>query len=390
MLTIVFCIAAVQCGILGALIWVGRKLIHARQEEGQQLLFIPEQQWPKVAMIVPVGGQNPHIASALTSLLTQDYPEYIPVFVTETDDEYAAQCIRNLQRDFPEIRHVVAGRAKKCGQKNYNTLAGIAAVSGENVAAYAFCDSTHLAKPDFLRCLLRPLAQGKSDFSTGYHSVEHFDEQWVTLAYCASVQLMRLLQGLSRFTQPWGGAMAIRCTAFVRERIGELWSNTVVDDCSLAATLFQRRISVSLCAAALLKTVAKQHNVSTWHDWMERQILFLKFCIPAQWKLLGVLVVCMTVPPLFTCLAFLGGLLGIGTGAAVALGLSWLAVFWFELSCIRQFLEKNCSQIRFLGAFLLACTMFARVYIESIRAQSIVWQGREYHVGENGQLNKPV
>lgn len=386
MLSIVSCILVAQCLILFALLIVGQKLIRRQNRERIELVEITEEQWPRVAMIVPVGGNSPHMTSALTSLLVQDYPEYIPVFVTETADEPAAICIRKLQNDFPLLRHVVAGSATCCGQKNHNSLAGIANVAHENIEIFTFCDSTHLATPDFLRLLVAPIAHGKSDFSTGYHTAEHFDENWTTLAYTASVLLMRLLQGLSRFTQPWGGAMAIRSKAFEREQIDVLWASSVVDDCSLASLLLQRKISVSLCAAALLKTVAREHSMQVWHDWMKRQILFLKFCIPSQWKLLGILVICMAFPPFFASAAFVGGLLGFGSGAAVALALCWLAVFWCEMSYLRGLLEKNCTPLRFVGAFVLACGMFAKVYLETIGAHSILWQGREYHVGENGKI----
>ncbi len=386
MLSIVSCILVAQCAILLALLLVGQKLKKLQCHEKQDIAQITNMQWPRVAMIVPVGGNSPHMTSALTSLLTQDYPDYITVFVTENADEPAAACIRKLQNDFPALRHVVAGHASLCGQKNHNSLAGIASISSEEIEILTFCDSTHLAKPDFLRLLVAPIVQGKSDFSTGYHTVEHFDEHWTTLAYSASVLLMRLLQGLSRFTQPWGGAMAIRYEAFKREQIGVLWASSVVDDCSLAALLLQRKLSVSLCASALLKTVAREHPLHIWHDWMERQILFLKFCIPVQWRLLGVLVVCMAFPPLFATLAFLGGFLGIGTGSAVALSLCWLACFWCEMTYLRRLLEKNASPLRFVGSFLLACGMFAKVYMGTIRAHSILWQGKKYHVGERGKV----
>lgn len=386
MLSIISCILVAQCAILLALLLVGKKLRQLQLREKGDIAHKENIQWPRMAMIVPVGGNSPHMASALTSLLAQDYPEYIPIFVTETADEPAATCIRHLQNDFPLLRHVVAGHATNCGQKNHNTLAGLASVADDNIEIYTFCDSTHLAPPDFLRLLVAPIAQGKSDFSTGYHSVEHFDEKLTTLAYCASVLLMRLLQGFSRFTQPWGGAMAIRSHAFRREHVDELWATSVVDDCSLAALLLRRKIHVSLCTAALLKTVARDHSMSVWHDWMERQILFLKFCIPFQWKLLGILVVCMAFPPLFASVAFLGGFLGIGSGEAVALGLCWLAVFWCEMSYLRSLLDKQSSPIRFVGAFTLACLMFAKVYIGTLNAHSILWQGRTYHVGENGEI----
>ena len=57
-------------------------------------------------------------------------------------------------------------------------------------------------------------------------------------------------------------------------------------------------------------TEAREHDLGVWHHWMDRQILFLKFCIPYQWVLLGVLACLMLLPVLWAVLAVLGVLLG--------------------------------------------------------------------------------
>lgn len=385
MLMFWFCVALVQCGLLFLLARCGRSLVRKAGEEREANRFTPPGGWPRAAMIIPVAGAHPRMTEALSSLLRQDYPDLLPVLVTATAEEPAAGLIRTLREDFPALRHVVAGPAAGCGQKNHNSLQGVAAV-GDAADVYVFCDSTHLAAEDFVRCLVGPVARGEAAFSTGYHTVEPRDQRPVTLAYALSVLLMRFLQALSAFTQPWGGAMAMSRAAFERYGVAELWAHNVVDDCSLGALLQGRGVHVRLCAGALLRTEAADHALPVWRAWMERQVLFLKFCIPGQWLLLGVLAVLMAVPPLGAALALLGGLLGLGNGAAVLLALLWLAALAAALGRWRAFLPRSVPLGRWLWAFVCAVGMFILVYLRTIPAREIVWRDTAYTVGQGGTV----
>lgn len=389
MLTIWFCCAVLQCALFGVLLTCAHKLPLRAAKERELCCHAPAGVWPRAAMIIPVAGTHPAMEKALTSLLQQDYPQLLPVLVTATAEEDAAQLIGSLRERFPQIRHVVAGQASGCGQKNHNSLQGVAAVA-DTADIYLFCDSTHLAEPDFARCLLGPVIRGETAFSTGYHVVEPLDDQPVTLAYALSVLLMRFLQALSAFTQPWGGAMCMSRQAFERYGVAELWKNNVVDDCSLAAHLQTQGVSVRLCAAALLRTRAAGHSLSVWRAWMDRQVLFLRFCMPGQWLLLGILACIMALPPLGAALALTGGLLGLGSSAASLLSLLWLALLAVSLGPWRAFLGRSPnaqpSLVRWLWAFGLAAGMFALVYAQSVKAREIVWKDRAYIVGRGGRV----
>lgn len=371
----------VQCLLLLWLLRTGGRL------NRESLLAVPRRKhWPPAALIVPVAGEHPMMQSALRSLLLQDYPGLLPVFVTATEDEPAAMLVRELQKDFPILRHVVAGKAEGCGQKNHNSLAGITA-AGNTVELLLFCDSTHLARPNFARHLAAPVADGQSDFSTGYHTVLPRDSSLVTLAYAFCVQLMRYLQGLTpSFTQPWGGAMCIRRSAFEHMGLRRFWQENVVDDCSLAGILPGLGKRVILCPGALLRTEAEHHSFRVWRAWMDRQVLFLKFCVPSQWLLLGLLPLVMILPPLLAVGAVIGMLCGVVSPAAglPALGLLlWLVVLlhgWRGQICAPG------SLWRWLAAYALSAALFAEVYLRTIPARGILWHGIWYRVGRGGRV----
>ena len=352
---------------------------------------------PLAAMIIPAAGNHPAMPEALRTLLRQDYPRLRPVLVTASADDPAAALGRELQKEFPALELVSAGQAEGCGQKNHNTLAAIAHVdsTGETPQVYLFCDSTHTAQPDFARQLLWPIVAGEAAFTTGYHNVRAGDDQPVTLGYQVSVLLMRFLQAVAVFTQPWGGAMAMTREVFQRHGIAEFWRHNVVDDCSLAGMLMQRRLHVQLCPHAMLSTTARNHQLPVWRAWMDRQVLFLKFCVPGQWWLLGVFAALMSLPTLGSALVLLGGAtntlkflhMGGPAGAwAVLAAAAHLGALAAVVLGWRELLPRPVPALRWLAGFGLGMGMFALVYVRSVRATGILWHGIWYEVGKGGRV----
>ncbi|MDR2820096.1 MAG: glycosyltransferase [Desulfovibrio sp.] len=377
--------AIAQCCFLYFLTRVGQSLTNRELEDREANFAVPENKWPRTALIVPVAGTRPRMTEALKSLLCQDYPGLTPVFVTATEEEPAAGLIRDLQKEHPVLRHVVAGQARNCGQKNHNSLRGVAAV-GDGADVYVFSDSTHFADPDFIRHLVGPLARGTAAITTGYHMVAPRDRRCVTLSYALCVLLMRLLQAVPLFTQLWGGAMAVSRGAFIQHGVAELWSRNVVDDCSLTGILSRQGIRIRLCPGALLRTDASAHALPVWRAWMERQVLFLKFCVPGQWPFLCAFALLMFLPVVLAATALCGGLLNIGSGGAVAAALAYLAALSAVLNSWRNFFAVALPLPRLLPAFACATGMFAFVCLRGLTAEGIVWHGIAYTVGEGGQV----
>lgn len=380
-----FVLAAFKCLLLYVLAKTGQSLPRRARLDDAANRALPENRWPSVGMIVPMAGADRRMPAAVRSLLIQNYPKYIPVLVTAENEEPAADLVRRIQKDYPHVRHVVAGPAHNCGQKNHNSLRGIAAVKNE-VEVFVFCDSTHMAKPDFLRHLVGPIAAGEAEFSTGYHVVIPNDHRPVTLAYAMCVLLMRLLQAVSSFTQLWGGAMAMTREAFGRYAVEELWECNVVDDCSLSARLQNLRVPVRLCPGALLHTEATNHERHVWRAWMDRQVLFLKFCMPLQWGLLGFMGIAMAVPPLLAIFILLGGLFNVSSALAVLLVMLWVILLAKVLHLWRGLLRHSISFSKWFLSFLDAVVMFVLVYVHSLTAKSIVWHGQRYVVGRCGRV----
>jgi len=341
---------------------------------------------PKIGLIIPVAGRRSGMDTALCSLLAQDYPRYEVIFVTAEADDPAVPQLRTLTEEFSHARHVAAGRASRCGQKNHNILCGIAAL-GKDADIYAFCDSTHTAPRDFLRALVRPVVAGEAAFSTGYHVVDALEDRPVALGYQITVIFMRLLQAVSVFTQPWGGAMSMSRTAFERYRIGELWGTHVVDDCSLAGLLMERRGYMRLCPSALLRTPVTAHPREQWVTWFDRQILFLKFCTPAMWRLTGLGLLLLFVPTLcsLALLVFWPLFGGVSAWSVLAAAAHLMFLLYFALA-LRDFSARRPSAPAWLCAFALNYWLLGWVYARSIACRHLHWHDTVYHVGGGGRV----
>lgn len=379
-----FCLGLLQCCLLWLVYRAGQIQIARAAAERQKVATV-QVEWPACALVIPVSGSDPLIEAALRSLMLQDYPNYQVFMVTAESAEPASAIIGRLMLDYPNLTHVVAGTAQGCGQKNHNLLAGIAQV-GSYADVYAFCDSTHIAESDFLRCLLYPQATGKAAFSVGYHEVIPQNRRLVILAYAINVLFMRFLEGIKGMTQPWGGAMAISRAAFDHFRINTLWASNVVDDCSLGAFLQRNKLPIVYCPAALLRTLAAAKSRSDWEAWLERQILFLKFCFPGQWLGLCLFSCFMLVPFLWCAAGVLEGLFNFGSFSSPFLALCWFFLFMGLMSLWRNFLPIKITAWRCFLAFLLSCAMLFMVMLRTIFTHAIYWHNITYNVGKNGQV----
>lgn len=379
-----FCLGLLQCAVLWIIGRAGQTQITKAIVEKRQVdnAFID---WPSCALIIPVYGDNRIIEAAIRSLLLQDYPDYSVCLVMAKATDPAYALAERLKFDYTNLTYVVAGEARHCGQKNHNLLAALAEV-GASAEIYAFCDSSHLAEADFLRSLVYPLAQGKTEFSTGYHEVFPGNKGLVTIAYALNVLFMRFLQGIHGLTQPWGGAMAMTRQAFERYGIANFWATNVVDDCSLGAFLQKHNLSITFCPAAILRTVADKYSGSIWSAWLKRQVLFLKFCFPGQWFGLCLFSFFMIIPFIWAAEGIIEGLFNFGPFSSPFMALCWFLLFMGEMTVWRKFLPIKITMWRCFLAFFISSVMLLMISIQTMFTNRIIWNNINYDVGEGGRV----
>ena len=250
--------------------------------------------WPRVQVVVCLKGRLPRIAETVEALESQDYPGPFSVtFVTEAGAERGDPAAIDLGRALAGARrcdHVVAGRVLDTGdrraQKNHNLLAGIASAESEpgSFDAYAFHDGDLVARPEWLREMIRPIALGVGEATTSFHDV------------CAPAgRITEALHVLAEASQSfaalvcrdtWGGSMAIRVDTFRRCGLSELWGRTVVDDMAMSRALRKCRVRVATVPRFLVSSETAIPRYDHFVRWLGRQFFFVKVYLPSRWFLL--------------------------------------------------------------------------------------------------------
>jgi ceramide glucosyltransferase len=345
----------------------------------------PPQSWPRLALIVPVAGASPGLAERLEALLHQDYPDYQVIFATRDRQDPATGLIAALIWGKARARLVVAGPARNCGQKNYNLLAGVR-LAGADPEILAFCDSNQKAPPDFLRRLAAPVARGEGQVASGYHHIVPGDDRVTTWGRAVSVLTLYLTKAVPWLNQPWGGATAIRRDLFTELRVEQLWTETVVDDVSLAARLIQARFPVCLAAGADLATPVKGETLASWQSWLFRQWIYLKYYLPGSWLAAGALLYLLTGFTLASVVRLLLAPWGCATPGMVAISLAFLAGLCTLALLLRRQHPSPCSPSLWLAAFFSCLGVASWVHLKTCLTQKISWRGLVYQVDWRGRV----
>jgi ceramide glucosyltransferase len=383
-------IAALMTAVLVAL---GLLLLHGRSwgsdaTGGAQACRPPS--WPKVSLIVPVAGVSDGMDASLRSLIGQNYPAYEILWVTRDPEDVAVPLIQRLMHEraegaSPRIRHLTAGPAVNCGQKNQNLLAGVKS-SAVDTEVLVFADSTHEAPLDWLSNLVAPIALHQTAITTSYHHVLPGTVTLPILGRTASVLALYRLHECRFITQPWGGNTAISRALFERLRVADTWEDNVVDDVSLALLLHQAGLRATTVREACLSTPMTVDSYSAWRRWLTRQWLYLKFCFPGTWAAAGIFLAALAgltalagsqavllltgsgpSPLRLASLLFLAGLAGIGLS-------------------LRRFHPQPGPLPHWLAAVATAVFVAAWSHVKTWCAREIHWRGIRYGVGRKGKV----
>jgi len=344
---------------------------------------------PEAVVIIPVTGNAPGLKACLKSLLEQEYPNYETILVTRDMEDPAAGIIKGLLSDGKNARHILSKPAASCGQKNRNLLAGIAA-AGPSAEILVFCDSSHQAHPGLLFELIKPIIRENEFMTTGFHRIDPGDFRLATLGMLCSVLCIHMLQGIKIFTQPWGGAMAIRRTVFETHGVDRLWAGNIVDDFSMGPYLRKKGIRCKPVSTACLTTPLAGQKLYEWNKWLTRQILYMKFCTPGAWLAAALAAYLLVAPIILAGLTIIGSVVGLFSWCMALAGLVFFVIFTGIGIWCRILVPSPVPLGPWMAALYALHFMAFWCYVKTWFTNTLSWKGVSYRVAWGGKVKKII
>ncbi|HKO44987.1 MAG TPA: glycosyltransferase family 2 protein [Pyrinomonadaceae bacterium] len=275
----------------------------------EQLRQPPSDYTPFASVIAPTRGLDLRLHENLEPLLSQNYPEYEVIFVTDRSDDPSVPLIeRVIKQSARPARIVIAGDAVDSGQKVHNLRVAVSHVHSK-CDVLVFVDTDARPHKDWLRSLVAPLKHEDVGAATGYRwfipasasIASHLRSVWN-----ASIASALGARGDKNFC--WGGSTAIRRTTFERLRVSERWHGTVSDDFTVTRVLQEAKLPIHFVPQCLVPSL-DDCNLAELLEFTNRQLKITRTYAPHLWKsvLIGSLI--------FTTV-FFGGLIMVITRAA--------------------------------------------------------------------------
>src|SRR5579883_1317223 len=136
---------------------------------------------PKASVILPCKGLDAGFADNVRKLLHQDYPDFEVIFSVAKDSDPAHEPLRKFVAESGgKAKLVVAGINDKRSQKLNNQLHALEQVRNDS-GVLVFVDSDVIARDDFLKHLVAPLADATIGATTGYRFYIASPGNWASI-----------------------------------------------------------------------------------------------------------------------------------------------------------------------------------------------------------------
>jgi len=245
----------------------------------------------KAVINVPCKGREAGIEENLRAFLTQDYPYYEIIFVTESEKDQAyaliSRMIKQSKQNKPAAWLLVAGEATNQGQKVHNLSAAIEMLNSYNRSAevLVFADSDARVTRRWLRDLIAPLQENdlRIGATTGYRWYLPVRGGFYSLLLTVwNSSALSLLGERSSFA--WGGGMAIRRDNFESLGILSRWKGALSDDYSLSSAVKEAGKRIMFIPQCLAVTFADM-TFAQLLEFTNRQMRITRVYSPQLWKL---------------------------------------------------------------------------------------------------------
>jgi ceramide glucosyltransferase len=349
----------------------------------------PAASLPPVTILKPLKGAEERLYENLASFCRQDYPCFQIVFCLQSPEDPALGVVTRLKRDFPETDMEVVVSKNRIG---YNPKVNNMA-NGYAFAKYdllMLSDSDVLARPDFLRRMVVPLADTGVGLVTAFYEASGARGLWghmESLSINASFLPQALCAASFGMRFAMGAAMMVRRAAFDAAGAFENLADHLADDYWLGESIREAGWKLELCDS-VVETVPDIHNGSEHFKHLVRWARTIHICQPVGYA-------ASLIQHGFSLLTI--KLLVFGPDR-LTLGL--LLVLWAAKAAASAFLGRALGgqqPARALWLLPLAEWFGFAAWIAGCGSSRVLWRGQLYDVQPHGRLvpvasplNRPV
>jgi glycosyl transferase family 2 len=273
---------------------------------------------PRAVVLVAIKGADDTTAQFLDRVSRQEYPDYRVVVAMESRADSALRLVEATQRAAAnrlEVDIVFAGYATQRTQKVHNLLAALGALrDGDQIVV--FTDADTLLPSDWLRHLVRPVANGEVSASTGYRWPLPMDRQLPTLIGAAADLSVTTSARSRHWNMCWGGSTAVTREALDAINLKAVWDRAASDDVTLTQALRAKKFTIN----SPLRTLVPSPVAHTWtglFGFARRQHLMLRTYASRHW-LFGGISLCVPVIGAACALLLLARSSRVGAAALLA------------------------------------------------------------------------
>ncbi len=355
-----------------------------------ELMKKPNCYQPKASVILPCKGLDPDFDENILKLLNQDYPNFEIIFAVAQTSDPAFERLERLSKESSRpARVVVAGVDSRRAQKLNNQLHAIQVVDSES-QILVFVDSDVIAREDFLRNLIDPLAQAEVGVTTGYRFYLASPDNWASLLRSLWNRVTAWEMANPKTAFAWGGAMAVKKEIFIKAEVAKSWDRAADDDLSLTCAIKRLGLKVHFVPQCLV-TSAGDAPISEIIEWTNRQLILTKVYYPELWQRAIVRAAMMLVWLIIMVVASVGWLVTGDSSCAMATlcGLTIIPVeVWFLIKARRLWEKILLDRSGYLQESLLSSCLaipiahlalpFVTLY--SVLTNRIWWRGVRYEL----------
>ncbi|MEX0704432.1 MAG: glycosyltransferase family 2 protein [Planctomycetales bacterium] len=293
---------AIGCVVLLLLLTAVRfasTLAYVRDARSFDAAPLPDGPAPRVAVLMPVRGADPHLARGIESVLEQDYPNFeLRIVVDSVRDpawEVASRVVGERQAEHVFIEELREKRPT-CSLLCSALLQFFGRIESSS-DIMAICASDSIVPRYWLREMVAALADPSVGATLGNRWYMPATARWGSLVRymwnAASVVYMRM------YRIPWGGAMALRVADVRRSGLLDRWRRAMVEDTSMPVAL--EALGLKLKHIPNLIVVNREEtDLASCFRFITRQLFWVSLYYPAGGKpmfAVGMLIGLATIVP---------------------------------------------------------------------------------------------